>query len=89
METETLNLKIRKVIGTGDPFDVIMLIPLRHDWGVPPDCIMNLTEPCDEKIRRLYVLDEPVDGHSVVGICEKHHLVFAEHTKGDTDDAQG
>ena len=77
-ETEVLKLNVRRVIGTGDPLDSILLIPLIADWGVPRECIWSLTgERCEEQLARLYVLEEPVQGFSVVGACAKHHAVWS------------
>ena len=79
---ETIRLEVNTVIGTGDPFDRIMLIPLISQWKVPTNCVWNLKEPCDNRISRLYSLREPVNGHGIVGICEEHHTVVG----GETDD---
>lgn len=79
---EELVIEVERVIGTGDPLDGIMLIPLRHEWGVPAECLMNLSTPCQAPLRRLYVLKTPLQGHSVVGVCEQHHQEF--YTKPDT-----
>ena len=76
METKTVSLKIKEVIGTGDPLDSIMLIPLITDWKMPRECVWTLKEECKNPIKRLYVLDEPIDGHKVVGCCEEHHKIF-------------
>ncbi len=76
-----LNLSVKQVIGTGDPFDQIMLLPLITDWQVPRNCMMALCGvDCQATISRLYVLDTPVDGHGVLGICETHHREFAKET---------
>ena len=80
---EQLNLNVNIVIGTGDPFDQIMLIPLRFDWGVPRECIWNLKEKCDNNISRLYALREKIDVGggvmvSTVAICEEHHKIIYE-----------
>ena len=80
---ETINLKVNTVIGTGDPFDQIMLIPLICDWGVPKECIWSLKEKCENRISRLYALREKLDiGDGVmvstVGICEEHHKIIYE-----------
>ncbi len=85
----TVKLGVETVIGTGDPLDVIMLIPLIHDWNVPRECIMGVTgTPCEAPIRRIYVLREPLvgfgggeQGFKHVGICEAHHRQF----KGESD----
>jgi hypothetical protein len=72
--SEIIKLSVKTVIGTGDPFDAIMLIPLICDWRVPQNCLMALQgEKCDATIRRLYVLETPIEGHGVLGICEAHH----------------
>lgn len=83
-EGDTLKLSVKTIIGTGDPFDVIMLIPLISDWAVPRECIYSLTgEACEGPLSRLYVLHEPLigfgggdDGFGVVGACEKHHALL-------------
>ena len=83
--SDRLKLSVKTVIGTGDPLDGIMLVPLIVDWGVPRDCIASLTgEPCAHRIRRLYVLNEPLkgfgggdNGFGVVGACEKHHAALS------------
>lgn len=70
-----IKLGVDKIIGTGDPFDRISLIPLIADWGVPRNCIWNMQEgqKCDETLSRLYVLREKMQGHKIVGVCENHH----------------
>ena len=80
---ETINLQVNTVIGTVDPFDQIMLIPLICDWKVPRECIWNLKEKCENNIGRLYALREKFDiGGGVmvttVGICEEHHKILYE-----------
>ncbi len=73
-ERKKVTLGVNKVIGTGDPIDEIMLIPLISDWKVPRECIWNMTgETCDKGLTRIYVLDEPFQGHDCVGACEEHH----------------
>ena len=87
---ETLKLSVKSIIGTGDPFDAIMLIPLIADWRVPRNCLMALEGVrCDAPIRRLYVLDKPIEGHRVLGICEAHHLAFGGPTRESTSDGAG
>lgn len=81
MNSNIIKLKVTTVIGTGDAFDPIMLIPLIHDWGVPEGCIYTIKEKCNGIISRLYRLEEKVQGHGVVGICEKHHKEFNKKTK--------
>jgi len=70
---ETVYLEVDSIIGTGDPADKIMLLPLIYDWHVPNQCIFNISEPCEEMISRLYRLRNPVQDHTTVGVCEKHH----------------
>ena len=72
---DTLTLSVKNIIGTGDPSDVITLIPLISQWGVPRECAYGaLTgEGCEKPLARLYVLNEPIQGHSVVGMCREHH----------------
>ena len=73
-EREKLTLHVKTVIGTGDALDAIMLIPLIADWGVPRECLWNMTgEVCKASLDRLYVLDEPFQGFRTVGVCEQHH----------------
>ena len=76
--TETLKLKVKTVIGTGDPLDGIMLVPLLCDWNVPKNCAYGaLTgEECDKPLRRIYVLEEPLQGHRSIAVCEDHHRVL-------------
>lgn len=75
-ETEHISLNVKSIIGTGAPSDIIMLIPLISQWGVPRECAYGaLTgEKCEDPIRRLYCLAEKVQGFSVIGVCAKHHL---------------
>src|SRR3990172_3091477 len=69
---------VKTVIGTGDPFDSIGLIPLIADWRVPRNCLVALRgEKCEAAITRLYVLEAPIEGHGVLGICETHHTEFS------------
>lgn len=77
MPSETL--RVKTVIGTGDPLDGIWLLPLIVDWGVPKGCIGGAIdgEECDAPIRRLYVLEEPFQGFMTVGCCEDHHARLA------------
>ena len=58
---ETIHLEVNTVIGTGDPFDQIMLIPLISDWKVPKECIWNLKEKCEKNLTRLYSLRKKLD----------------------------
>ena len=89
-----LKLSVTTVIGTGDPFDGIMLVPLISDWGVPRDCIFSVTgEPCAKPLRRLYVLSEPLIGFGggdkgflVVGACEDHHSAWQPEGSAETPD---
>jgi hypothetical protein len=72
-----VKLAVKTVIGTGDPLDGIMLLPLIADWRVPRNCLMALQgEKCEAPIRRLYVLEEPVEGFDVLGVCEAHHVAL-------------
>jgi len=88
--TETLKLSVKTVIGTGDPFDQIMLLPLISDWGVPRECVGSLLgEPCDKPLVRLYVLDEPLhgfgggdEGFGCVGACREHHEQLSVKKEG-------
>ena len=78
---EGIHLEVNTVIGTGDPFDKIMLIPLICDWKVPRECIWNLKEKCENGINRLYALRKEIDigdgvMASTVGICEEHHKIL-------------
>ena len=69
-------LGVKTVIGAG--WDRISLLPLIVDWHIPDRCLMVLAgQDCRESIRRLYVLDEPMQGHGVLGICEPHHQQLA------------
>lgn len=72
---ETIGIKVKQVIGTGDPFDGTMLIPLITNWRVPRNCLAAVWtgQECERPLRRLYLLDEPIQGHGVVGVCEDHH----------------
>jgi hypothetical protein len=80
-QERTVKLIIKTIIGTGDPFDAIALIPLISDWGVPNQCINGINgEPCIKTLTRLYVLEQPLTGFGggpegfwVVGCCENHH----------------
>lgn len=83
MNTPTLQLQVKRVIGTGDPMDALLLIPLISQWGVPKECIYNVKEECTAPLHRLYVLEEPLvgfgntpTGFSVVGACEAHHQLL-------------
>ena len=75
---ESVRLYVKEIIGTGCPSDVITLIPLISQWRVPRDCAYGaLTgEGCERPLARLYVLHEPVEGHSVVGVCREHHAIL-------------
>lgn len=82
MTPETIHLRVGTVIGTGDPFDAIMLIPLIADWKVPRNCLGSLMGgECTKSLTRLYVLDEPLQGHKVVGVCEKHHAALRDTSR--------
>ena len=73
-EIQAIKLKVKEVIGTGDPTDVITLIPLISQWRVPRECAWVLTgEECGKPLSRLYVLQEPIQGHRIVGVCRDHH----------------
>lgn len=75
--TETVKLRVGTVIGTGDPLDRMELLPLIVDWRVPSNCLWSLAgTPCEKPLSRLYVLDEPLQGHRVVGVCEQHHVAL-------------
>lgn len=71
----TEKLKVKEIIGTGDPFDMIALIPLLHDWKVPEGCIGGVRdgEECNATATRIYVLAEPFQGFNCVRACERHH----------------
>ena len=66
-----------------------MLIPLISDWKVPKECIHSLTgDVCEKPLRRLYVLEEPVQGFKVVGVCEEHHQALqaaSQVREGESD----
>ncbi|KKM83610.1 hypothetical protein LCGC14_1307600 [marine sediment metagenome] len=78
--TETLKLNVKTVIGTGGPLDGIMLTPLLCDWKVPKNCAYGaLTgKECEKSLRRIYVLEEPLQGHKAIGVCEEHHQVLIQ-----------
>ncbi len=77
-------IQVKETIGTGDPFDQISLIPLISQWGVPRNCLVALRgEECAAPLARLYVLMEPVNGHTVLGVCEKHHQEFTGAAQGE------
>ena len=76
-QRETVGLEVETTIGTGDPLDSIMLIPLLSQWHIPKCCLWNLTgEECKETQSRIYILRKPIKGFNRVGICEKHHQHF-------------
>ena len=76
MNEATIHLGVKTVIGDG--CDRIGLLPLIADWHIPDNCLMALVgQDCRAPIKRLYVLDEPVQGHGVLGICEPHHQQLA------------
>lgn len=76
--SDTIHLGVERVIGTGDPSDAVTLTPLIVQWQVPSNCLWALIgTPCDQPLRRLYVLREPVQGHKVLGVCEQHHAELA------------
>lgn len=74
--TQHITLKINSVVGTGDPFDAIMLIPLIADWRVPNHCVFCYADGRRKEqsatITRLLRLREPFDGHMTLGCCEAH-----------------
>ena len=78
--TETLTLKVKTVIGTGDPLDSIMLVPLICDWNIPKNCAYGaLTgQECNRTLRHIYVLEEPLQGHKSIGVCEDHHQLLRQ-----------
>ena len=80
MTSETVRLSVKEIIGTGDPFDMIALIPLISQWRVPRECVYGAltSSGCGNPLSRLYVLSEPVQGFSVVGICREHHALLLE-----------
>ena len=76
---ETLTIKVNSVIGTGDPMDRVMLLPLIAQWGAPSNCGIGalMGEDCEEPVTRLYTLQEPVQGFACLSACEAHHGQFA------------
>jgi len=94
--TERIHLSVKTVIGDPDPLLAsIMLLPLVCDWGVPRECIWNLTgEKCEKPLARLYVLNEPLlgfgggdAGYKTVGACKEHHKQIAGPDGAEPPDA--
>lgn len=73
----------RSIIGTGDPVDIITMIPLLHSHGIQRACVMadETAEHCAEPIQRAVVVDhtdppgvfQPGDS---LGFCEPHFQVL-------------
>lgn len=73
----TLQLQARSIVGTGDPIDGIMLIPLRSQWGAARACglVQDEEEPeCEAMIQRIVILEasELGPGGTSIALCEAH-----------------
>ena len=80
--TETIHLGVKKIIGDGSALQRIELIPLMAQWYVPHQCLYSLISiECSERVSRLYVLEESIQQHRVLGICEKHHQELIDKYK--------
>jgi hypothetical protein len=87
----TQEVAVSHVVGTGDPLDMLLLIPLIVQWGVPRACETELDEgTCEVPIRRIVILAEPgfTDGAGSVfrelGYCETHYQSFIARSKPAT-----
>jgi len=72
-------IRVKSVIGTGDPFDILFVIPLIHSHGYPPNCCFGELMDganCERKVQRLLVLEEPFQGHELLSACEAHFKRF-------------
>jgi hypothetical protein len=79
-------IRVRSVIGTGNPMDTVFMLPLVGQWGATRACTLardNSDDPrCERMIGRIVVLAEPgiIDdngqGQSVLAFCEEDFLAW-------------
>jgi len=69
--TEKINLKVRNVIGTGDPLEAFDMIVLVCQWGLSDKCFI-----CDGRVSRIWILDPPYEGATKACVCEKCHKKY-------------
>lgn len=75
-------VEVLHIVGTGDPFDVVFMMPLVSQWRAVRACGLEGPEPlpidCDAPIARILTLSEPglVDdngnAHHTLAMCEGH-----------------
>lgn len=52
-------IRVQRVIGTGDPLDMIFLVPLVHQWGASRACATEGDSTCEAPLRRIVILAPP------------------------------
>lgn len=70
----------RSVIGTGDPFDIITMIPLIRSHGIGRACAVAQDEgepECEDPIQRAVIVDRTdppgvFEPGTPLGFCERH-----------------
>jgi hypothetical protein len=86
----TTTATVLNVIGTGDPMDMIFMIPLVHEWRASRACATEQQEPCEKPIQRIVILAEPgiIDDHGIahatLAYCESHFQTFV-HRSDEAD----
>lgn len=76
---ETIHLKVKSIIGGDDPVTDLETQCLGINWKVPKECLVVAAGiECSAPIAKLYVLEEEIQGHKVVGVCNEHHKELVE-----------
>lgn len=84
---------VKRVVGTGHPVDVILLIPIVANWQAARACGLEQDVPlpigCDAPIGRILILEEPglTDDQgrpqSTLAMCEPHYQSWLASTRAD------
>jgi hypothetical protein len=76
--TDRLNIVPKSVVGTGDPMDVLMVIPLLSSWGASRACgLAPDGDACEAPLQRIVIVDHTdppgeLATNTTLAFCEPH-----------------
>lgn len=81
---QQLSITPKSIVGTGDPIDGLMLIPLASQWGAQRACHLVQDEheaDCEAMIQRLVIVaktDPPdeIPANATLAFCEPHFQII-------------
>lgn len=81
MTAASFSIVPRSIVGTGDPMDIIMMIPLVHSWHPARGCVVVQDEgepECQEPVTRIVIVDHTDPPDVFTGDGWKNGLAFCE-----------